>query len=347
VRQSRWTVAVGSAVATATLVLLPSVTSGAVPIGPPALSWTQPYQVDSHPLTSVSCPTSRFCMATDNGGGVVGYTGKTWQPPKPISEGTPLTGISCPDTSFCLAFNARGEVFILDGDRWSSATPIFTAETGGDWPTVVSCASENFCMAADDYGQAAVFHGIQGGIPAWGPVVTIGQNENLTSVSCPGSGFCMVGGTLGAAYSYQSGRWRTTYLVRHAVDDPITVSCSSESFCVAIDSYGAVFAFNGHSWGKAYTPKGVLNDPALVSCPIQGGCVMAGLHVVQMRVHGKILNAPMGLYAGSFSFQTDRPPLLLHSSPVELNTELSGLDCPTPSFCVMFGYSGSVLVGYS
>ena len=74
-------------------------------------TWATPAAIDSHgaALTSVSCPSARFCAAIDfNGNGrVLTYNGTGWSAPATIDPNAFLASVSCPSASFLRSISAR------------------------------------------------------------------------------------------------------------------------------------------------------------------------------------------------------------------------------------------------
>jgi hypothetical protein len=66
------------------------------------------------PLTSVSCFSSRFCVAVDNAGNATTYDDGSWGSPILIdSDGSVVTSVSCAAKSFCLAVDAENYAFVF------------------------------------------------------------------------------------------------------------------------------------------------------------------------------------------------------------------------------------------
>ena len=65
--------------------------------------WSKPARVDpSSGLSSVSCPTTRFCAAVGSDEALT-YDGSSWSSPRTISGQFEFTSVSCPTASFCAA----------------------------------------------------------------------------------------------------------------------------------------------------------------------------------------------------------------------------------------------------
>jgi hypothetical protein len=158
-------------------------------------AWTSPAPVDKVQWTSVSCATTRFCVAGNGNGEVATYNGKTWSGLRHIG----VTAVSCPSTRFCggvgpagaATFNGttwtrtpdlddlwlgavsctRGgfcaalgvtatsggrDANTLNGSQWSRPVLLFTLEVADDVDSAISCATPTFCVATDTYGLVRV-----------------------------------------------------------------------------------------------------------------------------------------------------------------------------------------------
>src|SRR5271168_2586277 len=74
-------------------------------------SWSAPSAVDDTSgisLTSVSCPTTTFCMAIGGGGSYLTYNGSHWSAPGTILAEDPVASVSCVSSTFCAAVDYDG-----------------------------------------------------------------------------------------------------------------------------------------------------------------------------------------------------------------------------------------------
>jgi len=122
-------------------------------------------------LTSISCPTVDFCVATDAFGEAYVYDGTTWSDAEVVdpSIATELqanrvgpTPVSCPTTTFCMALDSVGAAVRFDGTSWSAPVPLEPAEG----MRALSCASARFCVGVDDVGRVLRFDGTSWSAPA-------------------------------------------------------------------------------------------------------------------------------------------------------------------------------------
>ncbi len=144
-------------------------------------------------VTSVSCPSTSFCMAVDDAEDALTYNG-SWKAP----ERTPgydggfdrLNSVSCALSNFCMAVDSAGNAEAFSGDAWS-AQPNIDPGTG---LSSVSCPAGTFCAAGDNSGSVLVYS-----YGAWAQTpVSFGPR----SASCPSVGFCVAVGSSGSAVTY-------------------------------------------------------------------------------------------------------------------------------------------------
>jgi hypothetical protein len=167
-------------------------------------------------LVSVSCPSSRFCVAvgsTTEGSAVVEqWSGAGWsiQPTPGIFSGdsTQLNGVSCTSAKACTAVGADNDVDAglverWNGARWSSERSP-DAVAGNAFLEAVSCNSAKACTAVgtDAGGDTQLAEGWNGShwVVERTPVVVqptppgIAAESALNDDSCPSDGVCVAVG---------------------------------------------------------------------------------------------------------------------------------------------------------
>jgi Protein kinase domain len=232
---------------------------------------------------------------------------------------------------------------------WSGGHRIDTA----DGLTSVSCASADFCAAADSGGNAFTFsggswsapHRLSGNGLSWvscptagfcvatsngsvlytysggkwsSPTELFGVNgkpAHLTSVSCVTTTFCMATGNM-HAYRYSGGTWARGVLVESS-NKLTSISCASATFCAVVDSAGNAFTYSGSSWSapRRLAATGMSG----VSCPTAGFCMAAG-------------TATPYAYSGG-RWSPSGPLTTADGGPVHLTS----VSCATGSSCVATG----------
>jgi hypothetical protein len=141
---------------------------------------------DSNTLTSVSCATTSFCMATDYTSAFV-FNGTTWSGATQVSDEL-LSTVSCPSTTFCVALDYLEVSHTYNGTAWSSRQ----LPTWG-WRDV-SCSSSTFC-AAFGWNGVTTFDGTE-----WGPASPLGEPSAGGAISCPATRTCVAVDRAGRAF---------------------------------------------------------------------------------------------------------------------------------------------------
>ncbi|NNN09490.1 MAG: hypothetical protein HKL85_09910 [Acidimicrobiaceae bacterium] len=221
-----------------------------------------------HTLTSVTCASATYCIASDAAGEIMTYRAGSWSPPQSVTT-IPLgiREIRCGASSnplqslHCAAVVGNYLAFTLAPEtaKW---TPVPSASP----PTfAVSCAEQ--CEYLSPQGRSS------GVVKGYLPQLPAGAIA--TDVSCAsGNGPCVAVDSAGGSYLSSKGRW----VLGPRVEKQATlwsISCVSENFCEAVDIEGKAFSFNGTKWSAPQTvaPFGLYN----VSCGATYFCVASGL----------------------------------------------------------------------
>lgn len=168
--------------------------------------WT-PTGVDSTALTAISCPTVKFCVATDAVGNVITSSNPsggivTWHVTNVIGTNS-FTAISCPTVHFCAAVDSNGQVVTSTDptggpDAWTTTTL-----DGSQRFDSVSCPSARFCVAGGLSDSVFVSNDPTGGSGAWTRTRVIPSGtEAMTGLSCPSTRFCVGVDGGGAVHVY-------------------------------------------------------------------------------------------------------------------------------------------------
>lgn len=99
-------------------------------------------------------------------------------------------------------------------------------------------------MVVDVHGNAMAYNGSK-----WSKPTKVDAFNEMVSVSCHGTTFCMAVDLRGDALSYGGSTkgWSAPTKVDSYYDMP-SVSCPSSTFCVAVDSVGNELTYDGHAW---------------------------------------------------------------------------------------------------
>jgi hypothetical protein len=201
-------------------------------------------------MAAVSCSSSSFCAAVDNGPNAFTFNGTRWSPATAVDPGNQLSTVSCPSAAFCAAVDYGPNVVTFNGTSWSKPSAI----DPGSHLQAVSCATASFCVALDRRGNAFTFNGRAWSAPvsALPNGLTMGEGGiSWPVVSCPASDFCAaVDGADGNVATFTGRTWSAPVNIdakaAKSVNEPVliflmSVSCRSAAFCVAGDTLGDAF----------------------------------------------------------------------------------------------------------
>ena len=148
--------------------------------------WSAPKRLPKSAFTTVSCPSTKFCMAA--GQPVAVFGGRSWtiekNGPTAMVKDDSLLAVSCSGRTFCVSVDRFGNVFVFHG-RSSKGADEDRCRDGQGRRFAVSSASPRSCALVDIPGDAYRFNG-----KSWSKATHTGAGP-LTTVSCPTAGFCM------------------------------------------------------------------------------------------------------------------------------------------------------------
>jgi len=156
--------------------------------------WSGPVSIDNSVLTAVDCATGAFCVAGDGYGNVFVYKNKIWQQAPAITGAVPIVSISCTTPKFCVAAGASNQGFAA---TWNGTTWSGMTHIDNEQTQSVSCPTTTYCVAVDDSGWDTVYNG-----KAWAPVQPISELVLFKSVSCPTTRFCVTTAADNTGWTY-------------------------------------------------------------------------------------------------------------------------------------------------
>jgi hypothetical protein len=230
-------------------------------------------------ISSVSCPSRFFCMASagsspdgsSRGSYAITYTNGVWSKGKRV---TPASGseaglstnpVSCSSASFCAAGFGGGYAYTYSTGTWSSGQKVGLGPYGF---SSVSCPTATFCAATLSGGDAYMYDN-----GSWSQRQELGGAlEDLTSVSCPSSSFCVAVGSQ-SENTYFNGVWSSETQIDPTFGDLLqSVSCPSSSFCIAVNNNGSAYTYADGTWsnGRTVDRRGHFES---ISCPTTGFCM--------------------------------------------------------------------------
>jgi Putative Ig domain len=278
-------------------------------------NWSPPTPADpGATVSSVSCPTVKFCVAVDGAGNaVIHKRNNTWEAPNPIDVGDGgFTSVSCVSALLCMAVDAAGNERRYANGTWFRALSI----DPGVAINAISCFRGQSCVAVDAAGSVLAYNGV-----SWSAPAAVDAPHALTALSCPTPTFCAAVDDNAGALTFNGFTWSGPI----PIDLGSTVealSCASSSLCVAVDDHGNAVSYHGLGWSL---PTSVDPGHALrsVSCPTSGGlCVAVDDHGDALTYDGTAWSAP---------------------STIDSTHALVALSCPTVNFCVAVDALGDAL----
>jgi hypothetical protein len=321
-------------------------------------------------VNSVSCPTSKFCVADgyfDTGGTDVAlmylWNGKSWTleaTPNPSGYASWLDGVTCTSASFC-ALVGTSATFDYD-----NVMPLFITFNGSSFSAQkvsqstlelyepelysVSCVSTKACVAVGESDEAPFSVSWNGKSLSFSTMPQPGDDYAYpASVSCISASKCYT------VVEYEYGDATETYLaswngsrwsfitqlvfVNDAEDVELNgIACTSSSRCVAVGEY-----YLSGSWDAASDILGK-SGWAIHAVPSPSGTEYADLNAVVCRSSTSCTAAGV-----SYSSSVDRyvPMIAKLSGTTWSKTspagsaagEFYGVACPTSSLCIAGGSS--------
>jgi hypothetical protein len=208
-------------------------------------------------IEALSCPSRSLCVAVDEGGGVLSSANPAGKGPwrrVVVDRGHDIVGISCPAKSLCVAADDAGNVLTSSAPHggagaWKRAR-IHTRPN--DAGAVVSCASAELCMVAENLGPtetARQHYDIvsstrpAGGARGWHSVRGAGKSLNVLALACRAPQLCvaLTDDLSVVAATNPTGRTSAWHVTKGDGSQVSTsVACPSVSLCVLGDDNGNV-----------------------------------------------------------------------------------------------------------
>jgi hypothetical protein len=310
------------------------------------------------PLSGISCPTASLCVAVDARGNVVTSTRPSagpagWHVTHTAAQVFPITpaiqAVTCPSTSLCVAVDAGGDVLAsTDPTGAGSSWRVTRVESGTGGPpfvgatlTAVSCPSTSLCVAADRNGSI-----LTSTSPSRGPWRAVDVDSKpgffgITAISCATSSFCAaVDGAGNVITSTHPTGGASAWRLRN-IDGSKTlfgISCASASMCVAVDDTAALASTNPTggttAWQRAIVDR-TTNHMNAVTCPSAAMCVA-------VDQSGNVVTSgdPTG---GASAWRADSiDASSLFTGGIPPLSGLTGVSCPSTSFCAAVDTSGNL-----
>ena len=136
-------------------------------------------------LLGVSCATTRFCMAANFDGEILGFNGSGWSPGHVSGPGG-LISVSCPTSRFCMVVTDTGVSMKYQNGKWSAPETITSFTSAG--PYSVSCVSSTWCSVMGLSGSAVTWIAGRWSTPS---TVFSGGYQAGVAISCSAADNCV------------------------------------------------------------------------------------------------------------------------------------------------------------
>jgi hypothetical protein len=270
------------------------------------------------------------------------------------ADQVPLSGVSCPSEKLCVAVGALDTVAVSQSptggrDSWRASYPAYAEpkqsclEEEGVPPAScsfprgsldgVSCATESLCVAVGYEGSVYVSTDPTAGLWSIGSPYDGPGAPHLTGVSCPSTSLCVAvsggngsaGGRVFTTTSPAAGQWQSDQL--GGSPDLRAVSCTTTSVCVAVAKGGRIFV--------SADPTGGTGSWREVGSPTQRdlegvSCVTAFL-------------CATGDGGGNILTSTDPAGRNFTETNAGGSVQITGVTCPRTTNCVAVDNNGDVL----
>jgi YVTN family beta-propeller protein len=274
--------------------------------------------------------------------------------PNEGTSGSSLSAVSCVGTTFCMSAGSyvssssdsldQNLIESWNGTIWSIVSSPDVGPGNNDLVSV-SCVNSDFCVAVGSVSKSASSSVDQNLIESWNgatwsvvssPNKGSGSNE-LTSVSCVSSVFCVAVGGYGSSSStntlvesWSGTEWSIIKSPNEGTDSILQgVSCINPRDCKAVgngsDDYGLIESWNGKEWSTVRAPTLPEFDHLLsVSCVSSKDCQAVGWVYYEER---------------PFAFALEWNGSAWHSHPIANNSgaQLFGVMCVNADDCQAVG----------
>ena len=300
-------------------------------------------------LGSVSCVSASFCEAVGERFNTSGnqtalveqWNGTSWRiqaaplPPPELGSNVReiLNSVSCVSASFCEAVGTGGTMG-PNAEMWNGTSWTLQSRPGFDVsPQAVSCATVDFCVSVNGFGQVNTWNGT-----AWSAGTTVPGFSIFTSVSCVTASFCEAVGQGPAgenAAVWNGSTWTPQPTAGNPGQAPNAVSCSAASSCEAVGTTGSVTfaeAWNGSTWTLQSTPNPSGFQFSLlsgVSCTSADSCTAVG----QSQTNGQVFSSTLGEVWNGTAWTLRSTP----NRPSAGRNVLSGVSCGASQMCTAVG----------
>jgi hypothetical protein len=313
--------------------------TGAYTYLPATLTWSKPKRVDTHVITGLSCPTTKFCVAVDNAGDALTTTkptdGKSAWTPADVDGTNGLSSISCPTVAFCAATDGAGHIVTSTDPAGGASAWTAIAFTGTSGINDIWCPSKALCVATTNSGDVITSKDPTGGLSAW-TVTDIDNSIGLDGIACGTTVMCVAGDLSGNLLTSTrptgpASAWSLVHADSAANPVILRVACIKTSLCVATDRSGDVITSKEPTGGVAAWSMANVDGTAFVydvACATTSRCVASDNA-------GNVITStdPTG---GAAAWTVQH---------VDGSNRIFAISCPSNSLCLVGGDYGEIVAG--
>jgi hypothetical protein len=289
--------------------------------------------------TAAACPSTDACVITDLAGHVIASRDPAAPHPRWRVSVVPGAGesLSCPSPSFCASASAGAVASSHNptGGRaaWSS-TP---------WPSprqespALACPSARLCLGAGPDNEVLVSTAPSRGASTFTTTQLDQGVTPITTIACPSAALCLADGEDGRLLRSSSpaggpGTWSP--LASNVQTELLDLSCSSVDFCAGLAG-GFVVTGDPSPTPLTWTQAPVDAGTDAVSCASEAFCAAGD-------VGGHVLTTtnPAGGAGTWTATQLPTPPDCNEPHGICVNSPLTGIACPTATFCAAIDDQG-------
>jgi hypothetical protein len=300
-------------------------------------------------LAGVALMPSQIAMATGS------PRAEGWSGPYETGTSSAIVSLSCASDHFCAGINYQGRIMI----GLSPTSP--SIYTVGPDIQRVSCTSDDSCRVTwwdsnGGYVSVVDSSGVQS-------ATLMNPGYKIHGVSCPNTGFCIVGAAT-RIFRYSASVWQDMGYVDLQDTGGAgieSVSCPSVSFCAAVDQLGNVLTYGAGRWSAPlHVDSSALHA---ISCTASRLCIAvdarqriliykqgawSAAHLIGGRnpvadVSCAGISFCMAVTPSGYSFEFNgsawaRPDV------VDPNVGFSSVSCSSPAYCVAADQAGRYFV---
>lgn len=336
-----------------------SARSQAVPAKPAGWTWTAtalPGANGGASADSIACPSATLCVARRSDGEGIFVT--DWHygdrccwarvaiPFGPGAAGPPSSQTSCPPTHFCAVLASGG---YIDTSVHAAAGP-WSAHLvdPGHTLTAISCRSVSLCVAGDDAGNLIVMMGPSSADESWRLVRRAGA-QAIQGIACPTPKLCVATDAGGNAIVSKNPNGGASAWISYYAGAYGPLSCPSSTLCISGGmQFSTTPAHVGRPWqAEPRTGNLYLHLGPAVSCPSVSFCAAAGAYECDCPQGGGVSqilvsSSPTAVWLSQVASDPSCPSGFCTINPYPT---ITGISCPSRTFCTAVDTDGRVLVG--